>query len=156
MRLFSARTSEINRRPHLLRGFVVYLRKSEIIIWVDAIYIDEGSEKERGHQAQPGDTRQKTLHRFSKGIAEGEPQMDFLSTVQFSRIYEHWDLVTRQCAAFMSLLKDPWFKAVWILQEVAKAKAAVVCTVPKKSRRAYSPLLRSCNARSIAQRFPVE
>lgn len=39
-----------------------------------------------------------------------------------------WNLETRQRTGLEHLLSAPWFKRVWILQEVSNAKTAVVCS----------------------------
>ena len=54
--------------------------------------------------------------------------MDLWSAVRPTLMNLYLNIDTRQYEGMEMLLERPWFKRVWILQEVANAKVAVVCT----------------------------
>ncbi|KAH8722773.1 heterokaryon incompatibility protein-domain-containing protein, partial [Phaeosphaeriaceae sp. PMI808] len=153
-----------------------YLRSQETdrILWVDAICINQGNPKEKGHQVQqmggiysqaervifwlspPTDATDiflesmKELEKASTQVAcsrwksSDKRWLALWSSSQCSLKNEHWDLKNRQCHGLKLLLSRPWFKRVWVLQEVANAKRAVVCSGTKcLSARifALSPIL---------------
>ncbi|UKZ68244.1 uncharacterized protein TrAtP1_009280 [Trichoderma atroviride] len=56
----------------------------------------------------------------------------------------HVDLVKSQCQGLQEILDEPWFRRVWILQEVALAKAGIIsCGTKSVSARLFNltPLL---------------
>jgi hypothetical protein len=57
--------------------------------------------------------------------------MDLWLAVQPILKRQHLSLITLQRRGIGLLLERPWFKRVWILQEVANAKAALVCSGTK-------------------------
>ncbi|KAI3326824.1 ankyrin [Xylariaceae sp. AK1471] len=149
-------------------------RDQDRILWVDAICIDQNNLKERGHQIQQMGEIYKQADRviFWLGPATYETNvvMDSLQRLQeesvntrckdWKRADQSWvelwttlqpllqtqypDLETRQREGLQSLLSRPWFRRVWILQEVANAQAALVCCGKKSVRArflALAPLL---------------
>lgn len=54
--------------------------------------------------------------------------MDLWSEVQLILKDLYSDIITQQRAGMEMLLEQSWFRRVWILQEVANANIAVVCT----------------------------
>lgn len=143
---------------HALRN--LQLRNRDRILWVDAICINQGNHKERGHQVrqmadiyrnadsvifwlgratEETDILMKSLsifHKESRKNACGNWQItnshwvDLWLGIQPTLKGEFSDLVVlqhKQRQGLDILLKRPWFKRVWILQEVANAQAAVVC-----------------------------
>ncbi|KAF2186451.1 HET-domain-containing protein [Zopfia rhizophila CBS 207.26] len=144
------------------------------ILWVDAICIDQSNKKERGHQVQQMrdiyNQADKVIFWLGPATYETNVVMDSLKRLHEESIKytckdwkltdkrwidlwlavqpilrsQHLGLVTRQHAGMESLLERPWFKRVWILQEVANARAAVVCSGAKSvSARIFAlgPLL---------------
>lgn len=124
------------------------------ILWVDAVCIDQSNVAERGHQVgQMGDVyreAEQVLIWLGPSSYENKILMDFLRALyrdssrqkdagDLSQAQENWlsaqqdagigraalDDIRRQ--ALTSLLEEPWFTRVWILQEVSHARAASVC-----------------------------
>lgn len=124
------------------------------ILWVDAICIDQKNVHERSHQVQQMDRIYKTadsvvfwlgeatyatdvvmksvqmLHRTVSRMAHRnweaeDPRWKQLwDNVQVELRYDFPDLAETQRAGMEELLKRPWFKRVWILQEVTNARRA--------------------------------
>lgn len=126
---------------------------SDRILWIDAICIDQSNVKERNHQvAQMSDIyKQASRVIFFLGNATftTDAFMQFMQLVQqecskyayrsWTRDDERWKKIRavaeektqafddEPCQGLRSLLSRPWFRRVWILQEVASAKSAIVC-----------------------------
>ncbi|WQF82327.1 Putative heterokaryon incompatibility [Colletotrichum destructivum] len=131
------------------------------ILWVDAVCIDQSNVAERGHQVgQMGDVyreAEQVLIWLGPSSYETKILMDFLRALyrdtsrqkdagDLSRAQENWlsaqqdtgigraALLDIRRQGLTSLLEEPWFTRVWILQEVSHARAASVCcgrwTVP--------------------------
>lgn len=133
------------------------------LLWVDAICIDQSNLRERGHQVgQMGEIyslASRVLVWLGHGTEETDMFLDSLKELERQGIRswsladprwpEIWsslqsylkrqqpEIEQRQSAALKSLLKRPWFKRVWILQEVANAKRATICC-GRKSISAHS------------------
>jgi hypothetical protein len=135
-------------------------RDEDRILWVDAICIDQSNLKERGHQVNqmrniyskadrvliwlgPATDDTDTLFDSLKQLEKQSRRdwnlkdkrwMETWSSLQLQMQNKHWELRRRQnCrrAGLKSLLERPWFRRVWILQEVANAKKATVCSGTK-------------------------
>jgi hypothetical protein len=145
-------------------------RDEDRILWVDAICIDQSNVEERGHQVNQmrniysqadrtliwlgpatNDTdvlldSLKQLEKESRrdwGLKD-KRWMDTWVSLQFGMKSQHWDLANRQLKGLTSLLERPWFNRVWVLQEVANASRATVCSGAKSvSARVFAiaPLL---------------
>jgi ankyrin repeat protein len=115
-----------------------YLRPEDNyrILWIDAICINQGHQKERGQQVQQmGDIYKKAervIVWLGTGTKDSDFIMDFLKTLPLNTA-AHPEcavvprkLKARYCEAFETLLRRPWFRRVWILQEVANARRAVI------------------------------
>jgi hypothetical protein len=145
-----------------LHSALQHLRSETVdkVLWIDAICIDQSNERERGHQVQQmckiysqaeevivwlGQATRKTniLLKSLQGLEE--------SSTRNGHGYRHWEL--EQWTQFWlsvpkhpdfelrdgldQLLSRPWFKRVWILQEIANAKrASILCGT--KSVRAHT------------------
>ncbi|KAF2464838.1 HET-domain-containing protein [Lindgomyces ingoldianus] len=149
-------------------------QETDRILWVDAICIDQCNHRERGHQVQqmgniysqadrvviwlgPATHDINVLMNSLKQLEEESIKyackdwsltdkrwVDLWSSLHPFLMSQHWGLEVRQRAGLELLLGRPWFKRVWILQEVANAKRAVVCSGTKSvSARifALAPLL---------------
>ncbi|KAE8378076.1 heterokaryon incompatibility protein-domain-containing protein [Aspergillus bertholletiae] len=127
------------------------------ILWVDGICIDQANEKERGHQVRHmGDVykqaervifwlgpptyatnvildslqqfhKESTRHRCKKWELSDPRWVDLWSAVQPGLKDRHSALVVQQREGLQELLGRPWFRRVWIIQEVAHARAGLVC-----------------------------
>ncbi|CAO2653033.1 Nn.00g024440.m01.CDS01 [Neocucurbitaria sp. VM-36] len=135
--------------------------KTDRILWVDAICIDQGNHRERGHQVQQMgriySQAEQVILWLGSGTEDTDVLMDSLkrleeeshkfpcknwkladerwaslwSSLQLILKNQHWGLASRQCAGLELLLSRPWFRRVWILQEVANARRAIVCSGEK-------------------------
>ncbi|KAF2463949.1 HET-domain-containing protein [Lindgomyces ingoldianus] len=149
-------------------------REMDRILWVDAICIDQGNKSERGHQVQQMGNiysqaeevivwlgpatyatnvlmdsltklKDKSLGSACRNWNPADIRWNNLwRSVQPSLMDEYTSLTTLQHRGLELLLSRPWFKRVWILQEVVNAKRAVVQS-GKRSIPAYifalAPLL---------------
>jgi hypothetical protein len=139
-----------------------HLRSEDIdrVIWVDAICINQSNEQERGHQVQHMckiySQAEEVVVWLGQATQETDILMDALqrldeynsshSNKDNHRDLEQWDTFwlfvsedsyfeRRKCLD--QLLSRPWFKRVWILQEIANAKrASILCGT--KSIRAHT------------------
>jgi hypothetical protein len=145
-------------------------RDEDRILWVDAICIDQNNLRERGHQVNQMRNIYSQAERVLIWLGSATDDTDILldslkqleersrrdwsikdkrwfetwSSLQLEMQSEHWDLAYRQMEGLNSLLERPWFKRMWILQEVANASRATVCSGTKSvSARVFAitPLL---------------
>ncbi|KAE8416270.1 heterokaryon incompatibility protein-domain-containing protein [Aspergillus pseudocaelatus] len=146
------------------------LRDEDRILWVDGICIDQGNDKERGHQVRHmGDIYKQaervifwlgqptyetnvildSLHQLQKESTRhacrtwelADPRwVELWSTVQPGLVDKYPDLRSRQRQGLEDLLNRPWFRRVWILQEVANARAGIVCCGQKSVSAHIFPL----------------
>jgi hypothetical protein len=130
-------------------------------LWVDAICINQNNYQERGHQVkQMGNIysqADRVLFWLGPPTDDTDALMDSLkqleeesaklackhwglrdhrwtelwASLQLGLMSQHWNLATRQRNGLNTLLDRPWFNRVWILQEVANAKRALVCSGKK-------------------------
>ncbi|KAF2474382.1 HET-domain-containing protein [Lindgomyces ingoldianus] len=139
------------------------------ILWIDAICIDQENDKERGHQVQQMASIYKRAERviiwLGGATAETDLILRFMNRLEEERIKhacnkwkssdKRWsdiwssvqpllgdvqdDLMFRQRKGLASLLGRSWFRRVWIIQEVANARAAeVVCGTKSVSARIFA------------------
>jgi hypothetical protein len=144
-------------------------REEDRILWVDAICIDQGNPKERGHQVGqmgtiytradrvifwlgPPTDETDILMDSLKRLEERSTQLpcsrwslidkrwpEIWSSLQLDLMSQHWDLAARQTTGLKTLLARPWFRRVWILQEVANPKRALVsCGTKSVSTRSFA------------------
>lgn len=129
-------------------------KDSDRILWIDAICIDQKDDRERGHQVQHMGNIYAVAERVIcwLGLATYETNvvMESLQSLQKASIKsacrdwkssdqrwaglwlsiqptlaeKHTHLLARQQEGLESLLQRAWFERVWIIQEVANAKAA--------------------------------
>jgi ankyrin repeat protein len=128
-----------------------YLRPEDgyRILWIDAICIDQGHHQERGHQVQQMGEIYKKAERvivwLGIGIKDSDFLMDFLKTLPLDPtahppgVIVPPDLQVRYHEALENLLRRPWFRRVWVLQEVANARRAdIVCGWKSVSTRTFT------------------
>ncbi|CAN9220044.1 unnamed protein product [Alternaria alternata] len=130
-----------------------HLRSEDVdrVIWVDAICIDQSNKRERGHQVQQMCKIYSQADMVVVWLGHATQETNILME-SLQRLEEHssihgckrsyWDLA--QWAAFWLLipkgpdadlhegldllLRRPWFRRIWILQEIANAKkASILC-----------------------------
>ncbi|KAK4161256.1 ankyrin repeat-containing domain protein [Cladorrhinum sp. PSN259] len=116
----------------------------ERVIWIDAICIDQGNHRERGHQVgqmreiyqmaeqvivwlgECTDDIELLMHMMNKLDQRAVKRPDYRR-----RSLEVWE------KEWPDLLRNPWFQRVWILQEVFNAKKAIIqcgrMTVPSRA-----------------------
>ncbi|RDA83825.1 hypothetical protein CP532_5134 [Ophiocordyceps camponoti-leonardi (nom. inval.)] len=126
------------------------------ILWIDAICIDQGNLQERGHQVAhmsriyaqaetvviwlgAGTFETKVLMSSLRQFEKVPPGSAFQNWSHYDpRWLETWyksqsssdrdrvELLETQRCGLRQLAEKPWFKRVWILREVAKAKTAII------------------------------
>ncbi|KAH8781826.1 heterokaryon incompatibility protein-domain-containing protein, partial [Hyaloscypha finlandica] len=145
------------------------LENEDRILWIDGLCIDQMNDKEKGHQVQQMgniyrraervviwlgqatyDTNvlmdsikqlEKESINYSRNNWRSSDQAwrDIWSNVQPKLRNIHSNVEVRQRNGLESLFKRPWFSRVWILQEVANARGAVVvCGVKSVSARTFA------------------
>jgi ankyrin repeat protein len=145
-----------------------YLRcqEQDRILWIDAICIDQGNDKERGHQVRQIASIYNEAERVIIWLGLATYDTDFimhfmkqLEKKSINHACNNWKtsdkgwvniwsvvqtglssvLTFRQREGLASLLGRSWFKRVWILQEVANARAAeVICGTRSVSARIFA------------------
>jgi hypothetical protein len=119
------------------------------ILWIDAVCIDQGHDKEKGHQVQQMGEIYQTAERvivwLGMGSEDSDTLMDFLKTLPLNtEVHSASELVPRDLQAWYRkpmerILDRPWFRRVWVIQEVAKAqRAIVVCGWKSVSTRVFT------------------
>lgn len=131
------------------------------ILWIDAICINQGDARERGHQVRQmgeiysradrvviwlglatyaADAVMESLmqlqkeclnHAWKDWSPADNRWRDLWSKLTPTLRREYTDLERLQRTGLESLLGQPWFERIWIVQEVANAKIAVVCSGTK-------------------------
>ncbi|KAL6799378.1 heterokaryon incompatibility domain-containing protein [Trichoderma sp. SZMC 28013] len=126
------------------------------VLWIDAVCIDQKNDKERGHQVgQMGNIYHEAngvIFRLGSGTNVTDAFMESLQRLQkeslrhacrawsrqdgrwkdlwysFRPLLEEYDdeLANLQQEGLQEILNRPWFRRVWILQEVALAKAGTL------------------------------
>jgi hypothetical protein len=136
-----------------------YLRheKTDRILWVDAICIDQSNAKERTHQvmqmAKIYENADRVILWLGQGTYATNVALDSLRQLEnesktvvtrgWRKVDARWqmlwlkqqrklamrypDLVSRQREGLRDLLDRPYFERVWIIQEVANSRRALVC-----------------------------
>ncbi|KAL6693867.1 heterokaryon incompatibility domain-containing protein [Trichoderma pleuroticola] len=148
--------------------------KKQRILWIDAVCIDQANDKERGHQVgQMGsiykeadsvifrlgwgsfltDLFMESLQRLQKesiqhacrAWSRQDSRWESLWIRSFQPVLEEHDAdLTKLRQGLQEILEQSWFRRVWILQEVAFAKAGIIsCGKKTVSARLFglTPLL---------------
>jgi len=137
------------------------------ILWIDAICINQADKKERGHQVQQMGEIYKEAEQVIIWLGKGTNQTDF--TMDFiNQLYEQstgvqgdWRLsaqlwihrrsfiqpgsgefnIVRWREGMQLMLKQAWFQRIWILQEVANARVAIIlCGKRSVSARIFTQI----------------
>ncbi|KAF5578246.1 heterokaryon incompatibility protein [Fusarium pseudocircinatum] len=148
------------------------------ILWVDALCIDQSNIKERGHQVNHmGEIYRKAdnvvfwlgylngdaawlkpaIDRFKKQLP---PQAFRQWSREDSRWRDEWVRAQdsteqhseRLCNGLQIFMENPWFSRVWILQEVANAKRAIVeCNLGSIPTKVFALLPHAMNVQVSEQ-----
>ncbi|KAL6695634.1 heterokaryon incompatibility domain-containing protein [Trichoderma pleuroticola] len=100
----------------------------ERILWIDAICIDQSSIEERGEQIQYMAEIYSKAHRVIVWLGEAADNSDqALKSIRMAADEEHQSFQkdTDQ-QAVLAILERPWFRRIWVLQEVAAAQHIVM------------------------------
>lgn len=139
------------------------------ILWIDAICIDQNNEKERGHQVRQMGSIYAKAEQVLIWLGPATPETDILlddmsrfdkqSAQHACRDWkvtdERWQklscledltdsggmirMMPARQETLRRLLDQPWFERVWIIQEVANARAArVVCGTKSVLARTFA------------------
>jgi hypothetical protein len=138
------------------------------ILWIDAICINQDDKQEQGHQVQQMSEIYKEAEQviiwLGQGTKETDFIMDFIKELHENnvRVEGDWKLSARlwiyrrsviqprlgdinidQTARWREgmefILRQPWFRRIWILQEIANAQVAtVLCGRRSVSARAFA------------------
>ncbi|KAK0617728.1 heterokaryon incompatibility protein-domain-containing protein [Immersiella caudata] len=95
------------------------------VLWVDAICIDQGDTEEKQHQVQLMATIYASANRVVVWLGEASKDADGAFQVLCeSATKEQTSPSTPQ--PVLALLKRPWFRRIWVLQEVAVARQVLI------------------------------
>lgn len=140
------------------------------ILWVDAICIDQTNDKERGHQVNQMGAIYKKAEKVLVWLGPATPETDsvFDDMDRFQKEStkypcRNWEISDKRWQEIMfslsknnsrttpiatikegleDLLTRPWFDRMWIIQEVANARAArVVCGAKSTLARTFALFL---------------
>lgn len=119
-----------------------YLRRpyEDRLLWVDAICINQHSDKERGHQVG----QMRLVYQKAEGVliwlglsnaniddffeAMNDPRLKVVKTAGSEAVSykNNTELRRKYQATFSRLMARSWFRRVWIIQEVASARIATL------------------------------
>ncbi|KAH8807390.1 ankyrin repeat-containing domain protein, partial [Xylogone sp. PMI_703] len=162
----NGQTAQVTQNLHMALRYLRY-NEQDRILWIDAVCIDQGNHRERGHQVGQMRFVYECANQVIIWLGEGNSDADyFMDTISqlhrkaaamensFNKWWAEgakWNLLARQLEStdnnlhkqcskgLWDLLGRPWFKRVWIIQEVAKARrATVVCGLKSVSTRIFA------------------
>ncbi|RBR25242.1 uncharacterized protein FIESC28_01977 [Fusarium coffeatum] len=155
-------------KPNLFSA-LQHIRRTDqdVILWVDAICINQRDKKERGHQVAQmryvyeaaeevviwlgkGDEETsnliKAVHSIDEKAKKAGPRANYKDWIKRCEELMPKELGSagsplrlERSSALCKLLKNKWFERVWILQEIARAKTAkIVCGNSSCPARTFS------------------
>ncbi|PKK47765.1 hypothetical protein CI102_7553 [Trichoderma harzianum] len=100
----------------------------ERILWIDAICIDQASIEERGEQIQYMAEIYSKANRVIVWLGEAADNSDqALKSIRMAADEEHQSSRNdTDHQAVLAILERPWFRRIWVLQEVAAAQHIVM------------------------------
>ncbi|KAF5965016.1 4-hydroxyacetophenone monooxygenase [Fusarium bulbicola] len=103
-------------------------RSIKRIIWIDAIYINQQDTKEKGHQVQSMAKIYATATRVFVWLGKAVPNIDqsFEATRIAGFTAKQPTSTAKTKTTILRVLIAPWFRRIWVLQEVAAARHIVV------------------------------
>jgi ankyrin repeat protein len=142
------------------------LQHQDRILWIDAICIDQSNLDERGHQVRQMSSIYQRAEQVIVWLGQASSNTDlFFHYMQclekeavghactdwkdsdgrwqllWSNVRLLWNNLHQdaQCEGLEDLLRRPWFRRVWIIQEVANARSAkVMCGNKSVSARIFT------------------
>ncbi|KAF2187518.1 HET-domain-containing protein [Zopfia rhizophila CBS 207.26] len=105
----------------------------ERIIWVDAVCIDQENLKERGHQVQLMAKIYSKANRVIVWLGDRADDSDRAVEeilVAAGKQSTHSPAYKMPQQAILALLQRPWFRRIWVLQEVAAARCVRIMCGP--------------------------
>ncbi|KAF2675615.1 HET-domain-containing protein [Lentithecium fluviatile CBS 122367] len=127
-------------RPNLCQALRQLRSESQDLwLWIDALCIDQNNDAEKSHQIP------KMLGIYSNALNvciwvgesgdtdEGQKAMDFIPSIVNLKLLDRMttqetpdEKIAASWAAFASILRRPWFRRRWVIQEVAASRNASV------------------------------
>ncbi|PKK50079.1 hypothetical protein CI102_4728 [Trichoderma harzianum] len=116
-----------------------YPNQERILLWVDAICINQDDNKERGHQSTPftsfidnfmtvfGRLQQISLSYPYSSWSQNDDNWRRIWTHSIGPALANPESFHRLKRGLWHVLNQPWFTRVWILQEVTNAREALLC-----------------------------
>ncbi|KAL6831916.1 heterokaryon incompatibility domain-containing protein [Trichoderma camerunense] len=103
-------------------------RMIERILWIDAVCIDQTSIEERGEQIQYMAEIYSKANRVIVWLGEAADNSDqALKSIRMAADEEHQSSrKDTDKQAVLAILERPWFRRIWVLQEVAAAQHIVM------------------------------
>jgi len=137
------------------------LNNQDRILWIDAICINQANDNERSHQVQHMSKIYKEAEQvvvwLGRGTRESDFTMDFMKQLQENNMKVESSCmplaqtsislapgrpnipIDRLHEGMKSMLKQPWFRRIWILQEIANARVAtILCGRKSVSARVFT------------------
>lgn len=119
------------------------------VLWIDGICIDQNNSSEKSQQVQSMKAIYSRAEHVIFWLGKATPEVRILmrclralqtslasgsqaqaldyARAHWPKILDSHDLRQQATAGLRSLLRRPWFRRVWILQEVANARSGSVC-----------------------------
>ncbi|KAL7931811.1 heterokaryon incompatibility domain-containing protein [Trichoderma chlorosporum] len=101
----------------------------ERVLWIDAVCIDQGSIEERGEQIQYMAEIYSKANRVIVWLGEAADNSDHaLKYIRMAADEDQQSSISKDTArgAVLAILERPWFRRIWVLQEVAAAQHIVM------------------------------
>ena len=155
-------TTYITRNLYLALQHLRFEDKDRIL-WIDAICINQGDNEEKQHQVQQMGYIYKEAEQvviwLGQGTNETDLLLDFIKHLhennvriegdwkRSAQLWMHHRTITqprlremeRWREGMVFLLGRPWFRRIWILQEIANARVAtVICGKKSVSARTFA------------------
>ena len=107
------------------------LRKRDVVrhLWIDAICINQADLKERNQQVPNMDQIYGSARNVCIWLGDGDNDSRMALEFIKKKVLILWDFdklcenlkMSKQWAAFINLMKRPWFSRRWVIQEIALA-----------------------------------
>ncbi|KAF5248255.1 hypothetical protein FANTH_6048 [Fusarium anthophilum] len=103
-------------------------RSIERILWIDAICINQQDTKEKGHQVQSMAKIYATATRVFVWLGKAVPNIDqSFEAIRIAGFTAKQPTITAKTkTTILRVLMAPWFRRIWVLQEVAAARHIMV------------------------------
>ncbi|KAF2117968.1 heterokaryon incompatibility protein-domain-containing protein [Lophiotrema nucula] len=99
------------------------LRAREVgLMWIDAICINQDDLKERGHQV----AHMGQIYKTAKQVIVWLGEEDEESKPLFAALYKRARLDAELMGSLLKLFRRPYFRRIWVLQEVFAAREALI------------------------------